>query len=314
MDISQYRAKERINHKHLLTLMDYAPEDIFEIVSFGIKLKHLYKKGVNKPLLKNKTLAMIFSKSSTRTRVSFEQGIRQLGGHALFLSASDIQLGRGETIHDTAKTLSRYGIDGVMIRTFLQSDVVELAKYGDFSVINGLTDDFHPCQALADIMTVYEVNGRLKGLKLAYSGDGNNVANSLILACAKTGVEIVCASPKGYEPKPEVVKHAQEWGKVTITDDLEEAVTGADVVYTDVFFSMGQQDDDKKLKALTPYQINQNIMQKAKKDAIFMHCLPAHRGEEVTADVIDSPASVVFEQAENRMHVQKAVMALLMRD
>ena len=212
MDISQYRAKERINHKHLLTLMDYAPEDIFEIVSFGIKLKHLYKKGVNKPLLKNKTLAMIFSKSSTRTRVSFEQGIRQLGGHALFLSASDIQLGRGETIHDTAKTLSRYGIDGVMIRTFLQSDVVELAKYGDFSVINGLTDDFHPCQALADIMTVYEVNGRLKGLKLAYSGDGNNVANSLILACAKTGVEIVCLA-QGYEPKPEVVKHAQEMGQ-----------------------------------------------------------------------------------------------------
>ncbi|HHW90612.1 MAG TPA: ornithine carbamoyltransferase [Clostridiales bacterium] len=314
MDISQYRVKEKINHKHLLTLMDYSSEDIFEIVSLGIKLKHLYKKGVNKPLLKNKTLAMIFSKSSTRTRVSFEQGIWQLGGHALFLSASDIQLGRGETIHDTAKTLSRYGVDGVMIRTFLQSDVEELAKYGDFAVINGLTDDFHPCQALADIMTVYEVYGRLKGLKLVYSGDGNNVANSLILACAKTGVEIVCATPKGYEPNEEVVKHALEWGKVTITDDLEEAVIDADVVYTDVFFSMGQKDDDKKLKALTPYQINQSIMQKAKKDAVFMHCLPAHRGEEVTADVIDSPASVVFEQAENRMHIQKAVMTLLMKD
>lgn len=314
MDISQYRPKEKLNHKHLLNLMDYSPDEIYEIVTLGIKLKHLYKKGVNKPLLKNKTLAMIFSKSSTRTRVSFEQGIRQLGGHALFLSSSDIQLGRGETIHDTAKTLSRYGIDGVMIRTFLQSDVEELARYGDFAVINGLTDDFHPCQALADIMTVYEIFGHLNGLKLVFSGDGNNVANSLILACAKTGVEIVCATPKGYEPNASVIEEAKKWGKVTVTDNLEQAVVDADVIYTDVFFSMGQQSDDKKFKAMMPYQINQNIMQKAKKEAVFMHCLPAHRGEEVTEDVIDSPASVVFEQAENRMHVQKAVMTLLMKD
>lgn len=314
MDISQYRPKEKLNHKHLLNLMDFSPEEIYEIVTLGIKLKHLYKKGVNKPLLKNKTLGMIFSKSSTRTRVSFEQGIRQLGGHALFLSSSDIQLGRGETIHDTAKTLSRYGIDGVMIRTFLQSDVEELARFGDFAVINGLTDDFHPCQALADIMTVYEIFGHLNGLKLVFSGDGNNVANSLILACAKTGVEIVCAIPKGYEPKASVIEEAQKWGKVTITDNLEQAAVDADVIYTDVFFSMGQQSDDKKFKAMMPYQINQNIMHKAKKEAVFMHCLPAHRGEEVTEDVIDSPASVVFEQAENRMHVQKAVMTLLMKD
>lgn len=314
MDISQYRPKEKINHKHLLNLMDYSPEEIYEIVALSIKLKHLYKKGINKPLLKNKTLAMIFSKSSTRTRVSFEQGIRQLGGHALFLSSSDIQLGRGETIHDTAKTLSRYGIDGVMIRTFLQSDVEELARYGDFAVINGLTDDFHPCQALADIMTIYEIFGHLDGLKLVFSGDGNNVANSLILACAKTGVEIVCATPKGYEPNLKVVEEAQKYGKVTITDDLNQAAVNADVIYTDVFFSMGQQQDEKKYKALMPYQINQSIMQKAKKEAVFMHCLPAHRGEEVTADVIDSPASVVFEQAENRMHVQKAIMTLLMKD
>ena len=314
MDITQYRPKEKINHKHLLNLMDYSSEEIFEIISLGIKLKHLYKKGVNKPLLKNKTLAMIFSKSSTRTRVSFEQGIRQLGGHALFLSSSDIQLGRGETIHDTAKTLSRYGIDGVMIRTFLQSDVEELAKYGDFAVINGLTDDFHPCQALADIMTVYEIFGHLNGLKLVYSGDGNNVANSLILACAKTGMEIACATPKGFEPNADVIKEAEKWGKITVTDNLEEAAVDADVIYTDVFFSMGQQNDEKKFKALMPYQINQDIMKKAKKEAVFMHCLPAHRGEEVTQDVIDSPASVVFEQAENRMHVQKAVMTLLMKD
>ncbi|HEY8423413.1 MAG TPA: ornithine carbamoyltransferase [Clostridia bacterium] len=314
MDISQYRVKEKINQKHLLTLMDYSPEEIYEIVSLGIKLKHLYKKGKNTPYLKGKTLAMIFAKHSTRTRISFEQGIRQLGGNALYLSANEIQLGRGETIHDTAKTLSRYGIDGVMIRTFKQSDVEELAKYGDFAVINGLTDDFHPCQALADIMTIYEIYGRLNGLKVVYSGDGNNVANSLILACAKTGVEIVCAAPKGYEPKPEVVEHAQKYGKVIVTQDLEEAVTDADVVYTDVFFSMGQKTDQEKYNALMPYQINSKIMQKAKKEAVFMHCLPAHRGEEVTADVIDSPASVVFEQAENRMHVQKAVMTLLMKD
>lgn len=314
MDISQYRVKEKINHKHLLSLMDYEPEEIYEIVSLGIKLKHLYKKGINKPLLKDKTLAMIFSKHSTRTRVSFEQGIRQLGGHALILSSSEIQLGRGETIHDTAKTLSRYGIDGVMIRTFKQSDVEELAQYGDFAVINGLTDDFHPCQALADIMTLYEIYGHLNGLKLVYSGDGNNVANSLILACAKTGVEIVCATPKGYEPNPKVVEHASKWGKVTVTQDLEKAVEGADAIYTDVFFSMGQKDDKQKFESLMPYQVNQKIMQKAKKDAVFMHCLPAHRGEEVTADVIDSPASVVFEQAENRMHVQKAIMTLLMKD
>jgi len=314
MDISQYRPKEKLNHKHLLNLMDYSPEEIYEIIALGIKLKHLYKKGVNKPLLKDKTLAMIFSKSSTRTRVSFEQGIRQLGGHSLFLSSSDIQLGRGETIHDTAKTLSRYGINGVMIRTFLQSDVEELARYGDFAVINGLTDDFHPCQALADIMTVYEIFGHLNGLKLVYSGDGNNVANSLILACAKTGMEIICATPKGYEPNGNVIEEAKKWGNVTVTEDLEQAVVEADVIYTDVFFSMGQQTDDKKFKSLMPYQINQNVMQKAKKEAVFMHCLPAHRGEEVTKDVIDSPASVVFEQAENRMHAQKAVMTLLMKD
>lgn len=314
MDISQYRPKGKINHKHLISLKDYSSEDIFEIIAMGIKLKNLYRKGAKHNYLKNKTLAMIFSKSSTRTRVSFEQGIRQLGGHAIFLSSNDIQLGRGETIHDTAKTLSRYGIDGVMIRTFKQSDVEELAQYGTFSVINGLTDDVHPCQALADIMTVYEVFGHLEGLKLVFVGDGNNVAHSLIRACTKTGMEIVCACPKGYEPNEEIVKEASAYGKVTVTDNLQEAVKGADVIYTDVFFSMGQAVEESKKKALMPFQVTQQIMSLANKNAIFMHCLPAHRGEEVVAEVIDSPCSVIFEEAENRLHVQKAVMTLLMRD
>lgn len=314
MDISQYRPKGKINQKNFLTLKDYSTEDIYEIILLGIKLKHLYNKGASHKFLDGKTLAMIFAKSSTRTRVSFEQGIRQLGGNSLFLSSNDIQLGRGETIHDTAKTLSRYGVDGVMIRTFKQSDVEELALYGDFAVINGLTDDFHPCQALADIMTVYEIYGHLQGLKLVYSGDGNNVANSLILACAKTGMEIICASPKGYEPNKEVVELAKKFGKVNITNDLSEAVKDANAIYTDVFFSMGQKDTEAKRKLLIPYQINSSVMELADKNAVFMHCLPAHRGEEVTADVIDSPASVIFEQAENRLHVQKAIMTLLMKD
>mgnify|MGYP001046536637 CR=1 FL=1 len=312
MDISSYKPKGRIEHKHLLNLLDYSTTDIYEILHLAESLKAAQHKGKKHKLLKDKTLAMIFAKSSTRTRVSFETGITQLGGKALFLSSSDIQLGRGETIHDTALVLSRYGIDGVMIRTFKQSDVEELAKYGSFSVINGLTDDFHPCQALADIMTVAETFGKLEGIKLSYFGDGNNMAHSLMLAGAKTGMKICICSPKGYEPNPEIVEAAKKFGDVTVTDNVEEAATDADVLYTDVFFSMGQDKDPKKEKALMPYQVNADVLAKAKKTAVFMHCLPAHRGEEVTEDVIDSPRSVIFEQAENRLHAQKAVMCLLM--
>ena len=255
---------------------------------------------------------MIFTKSSTRTRVSFEMGIKQLGGNSLFLSSNDIQLGRGETIHDTACVLSRYGIDGVMIRTFKQSDVEELAKYGSFSVINGLTDDFHPCQALADIFTLYETYGQLNGVKLAYFGDGNNMAHSLMLAGAKTGMNVCICAPKGFQPNPEITEAAQKFGNVTVTDNVEEAATDADALYTDVFFSMGQAKDPAKEKALMPYQVNTKVLGMAKKDAVFMHCLPAHRGEEVTEDVIDSTHSIIFQEAENRLHVQKAVMCLLM--
>lgn len=312
MDVSSYKPKGRIEHKHLLNLLDYSAADIYEILHLSSSLKNAFHRGKKHELLKNKTLAMIFTKSSTRTRVSFEMGIQQLGGHSLFLSSNDIQLGRGETIHDTACVLSRYGIDGVMIRTFKQSDVEELAKYGSFSVINGLTDDFHPCQALADIFTLYETYGHLNGVKLAYFGDGNNMAHSLMLAGAKTGMDVCICSPKGFQPDPEITAAAQKFGNVTVTDSVEEAATDADALYTDVFFSMGQAKDPAKEKALMPYQVNADVLAMAKKDAVFMHCLPAHRGEEVTEDVIDSTHSIIFQEAENRLHVQKAVMCLLM--
>ena len=313
MDLHEYKPKGKILQKHLLTLADYSRSDIYEILHLALKLKKERRAGKKHPLLKGKTLAMIFTKSSTRTRLSFEQGIKQLGGGSLFLSANDLQLGRGEPISDTAKVMSRYGIDGVMIRTFKQSDVEELARCGDFPVINGLTDDYHPCQALADIMTVYEVFGRLEGVKLAFFGDGNNVAHSLMICGAKTGMEVVCCCPKGFGPDPAVVETAAKFGSARVTDDIDEAVRGAGVLYTDVFFSMGQAQDKAKSDALMPYQVNAALCEKAAKDAIFLHCLPAHRGEEVTADVIDGPRSRVFDEAENRPHVQKAVMALLMK-
>jgi len=313
MDLAAFKPKGKILHKDLVTLDDYSASDIAEILSLALKLKAEAKKGKFRQLLKGKTLAMIFAKSSTRTRVSFEQGIKQLGGSALFLSSNDLQLGRGETIGDTARTLERYGIDGVMIRTFKQSDVEELARAGSFSVINGLTDDFHPCQALADIMTVYEVFGKLKDIKLVFSGDGNNVAHSLMNAGAKMGMNVVCACPKGYGPNPLTVECAKKFGNVSVTENLDEALKGSNVIYTDVFFSMGQQTDKEKYDALMPYQITERHFEIADKNAVFMHCLPAHRGEEVTAEVIDSSYSVVFEQAENRLHAQKAVMALLMQ-
>lgn len=313
MDLSDYKPKGKLENKHLLTLLDYSVNEIYEILALALKLKNLQRRGKKHEYLKGKTLAMIFSKSSTRTRVSFEQGIRQLGGNALFLSSNDIQLGRGETIHDTAKVLSRFNIDGIMIRTFKQSDVEDLAKYGDMPVINGLTDDFHPCQALADLLTVYEAFGRLEGKKLAYFGDGNNMAHSLMIGGAKVGMEVAICSPKGFQPNPEITAAAEKFGKVVVTDNVDEAIANADAVYTDVFFSMGQDKDPAKEAALMPYQVNAELMAKANKDAIFLHCLPAHRGEEVTADVIDGAQSVIFEQAENRLHAQKAVMALLMK-
>ena len=303
--------------KHLIDLNDLTVEEIESLFTLAAKLKKELKAGITHHLLKGKTLGMIFSKSSTRTRVSFEVGMYQLGGYPIFLSSSDIQLGRGETIHDTAKVLSHY-IDGIMIRTFKQDDVLDLARFWTIPVINGLADLMHPCQILSDLFTVYEKKGKLKGLKLAYVGDGNNVANSLLQGCAITGMDICVASPAGYEcndPILEQAKHpARKSGsKVVLTEDPEEAMKDADVVYTDTWISMGQEaEKELRLKIFMPYQVNSKLFSLAKEDAMFLHCLPAYRGYEVTEDIIDGPNSDVFEEAENRLHMQKAIMVTLM--
>ncbi len=318
MDLLNYKPKEKFSQKHMLRLSDYSTDEILQVLSLALNLKKQMKAGVRPPLLAGKVLAMIFTKSSTRTRVSFEAGIYQLGGIGQFLSSSDIQLGRGEPISDTAKVLSRM-VDGIMIRTFAQSDVDDLAKYGSIPVINGLTDLLHPCQILADLMTYYENFGDFDG-KLAYIGDGNNIANSLLMGCAKLGLDISVGCPKGFEPNEHIVALAksaaeQSGSKIIITNDADEAVSGATAVYTDVWASMGQEGDaDEKYKHLGPYQVNTKLMSLAQDNAIFLHCLPAHRGEEVAADVIDGKQSVIFDEAENRLHAQKAVMALLMKD
>lgn len=304
--------------KHLLCLSQWTGEEINETLKLAEKLKFENKNGIrHNHLLKGKSLGLIFSKSSTRTRVSFEVGMYQLGGYSMFLSSNDIQLGRGETVPDTAKTLSRY-LDGIMIRTYKQSDVEELAAYGSIPIINGLTDSQHPCQILADLQTIKEYKGDLRGLKLAYVGDGNNVANSLMIGCAKVGMNISVATPKGYECDEESVKLAKdaaaETGAIVINGyDPIDAVKDADVIYTDTWVSMGMESEkEQRLKIFMPFQVNKELMQMAKDDAIFMHCLPAYRGYEVTVDVIDGPQSVVFEEAENRLHAQKSVLVKLM--
>ncbi len=303
--------------RDFLALVDYTPEELMYLVRLGIELKKKQKSGETYHPLKGKTLGMIFEKASTRTRVSFEVGITQLGGSALFLSKNDIQLGRGETIADTAKVLSRY-VDGIMIRTFAHRNVIELARYATVPVINGLTDLSHPCQALADYMTVLEYKGKLAGLKVAYIGDGNNMVHSLMMGAAKFGMHMAVSSPDGYEPDAGVVQltkehAAQTGGSYTFCRDPKEAIAGADVVYTDVWASMGfEQEQKDREKAFSKYQVNADLVRYAKPDYLFMHCLPAHRGEEVSADVIDGANSIVFDQAENRLHAQKAIMAALM--
>lgn len=303
--------------KHLIDLNDLTINEIEGLFTLSERLKKQLKAGVEHHLLRGRTLGMIFSKSSTRTRVSFEVGMYQLGGYPMFLSSSDIQLGRGETIHDTAMVLSHY-INGIMIRTFKHSDVLDLARYGSIPVINGLTDLMHPCQILADLFTVYEEKGKLEGLKLAYVGDGNNVANSLLHGCAKTGMNIAVATPKDYRCDEAITEQARaaakiSGSKVVITDDPEEAAKDADVIYTDTWVSMGQEaEKEMRIKIFMPYQVNERLFSMAKKDAMFLHCLPAYRGLEVTESVIDGPHSKVFDEAENRLHVQKAIMATLM--
>lgn len=304
--------------KHLLCLNDWTTDEIVSVLDLADKLKYENKNGIRHDHhLRGKTLGMIFSKSSTRTRVSFEVGMHQLGGYALFLSAADIQLGRGETVYDTAKTLSRY-LDGIMIRTFKQKDVEDLAAYGSIPIINGLTDELHPCQILADLQTIREKKGTLKGLKLAYVGDGNNVAHSLLLGCAKTGMNISVACPEGYGCSEKYTDMAIEIAKATgsiieLTTDPKKAVQDADVVYTDTWVSMGmEKEKEERMKVFADYQVNSKLFSLSRADAIFMHCLPAYRGYEVTEEIIDGPASVVFDEAENRLHAQKAVMVKLM--
>ncbi|MBD8498276.1 ornithine carbamoyltransferase [Paenibacillus arenosi] len=305
--------------RDFVALADYTQEEIYALIHDAIELKRLQKAGTPPQPLKGKSLAMIFEKSSTRTRVSFEVGMFQLGGTALFLSKNDIQIGRGETISDTAQTLSRY-VDGIMIRTFAHSTVIDLARSATVPVINGLSDLNHPCQALADYMTAYEKKGKLEGLKIAYIGDGNNMAHSLMMGAAKLGMHIAVATPEGYGPDSDVIKQSKEQAElygstITLTSDPQEAAADADFIYTDVWASMGfESEQEKREKAFKNFQVNESLVKYAKSDYLFMHCLPAHRGEEVSEGVIDGPHSIVFDEAENRLHAQKAIMAAIMRD
>ncbi len=304
--------------KDFLSIHDFTTDEIEAMLKLGLKLKDETKKGIAHPVLKGKTLGMIFTKSSTRTRVSFEVGMTQLGGYPLFLSSADIQLGRGETIYDTANVLSRY-LDGIMIRTYDHKDVEDLAKYSSIPIINGLTDLLHPCQVMADLMTIYEHKNKLKGLKMAYLGDGNNMAHSLMYGASKVGMDIAVATPENYMCNEEVVENAKADAKksgsqVIITNDPVEAIKDADVVYSDTWVSMGQEAEKaERIKIFMPYQIDKKMFSNAKDDAVFMHCLPAYRGYEVTEDVIDGPNSIIFDEAENRLHAQKAIMATFMK-
>jgi len=300
----------KLKTKNLLTLRELDKKELADILELAIKLKKEHKKGNDTPLLKNKTLAMIFQKPSTRTRVSFEAGMFQLGGYALNLSSNDLQLSRGETIGDTAKTLSRY-VNAIMARVYEHEAIEELAKNATVPVINGLSNSFHPCQILADLMTIKEKKKKLAGLQIAWIGDGNNVCNSLIYGCAKSGINIAIATPKEFEPNQQVVKESKKHVEILLTNDPASAVKNADVVMTDTFVSI--HNDQKRIKKFLPkFQVNSSLMKKAKKDAIFLHCLPAKRGQEVTAEVIDGPQSVVWDETENRLHTQKALLVSLL--
>ncbi len=303
--------------KHFLCIADFSPEEILHILDLSAWLKEEWRKGGNKPILMGKTLGMIFQKPSLRTRVSFEMAMRHLGGHAIYLSPDEIQLGKRESVADVARVLSRY-VDAIMARVFSHGDLEELARYSSVPVINGLSDYSHPCQAVGDIFTIMEKRGTIKGLKLAFVGDGNNVCNSLLFITSKLGMDMAVASPRGYEPRPEVVKKALEFAsksgsKITVTNDPVEAVRDADIIYTDVWTSMGQEAEaEVRAKVFPPYQVNSALVAKAKPDVMVMHCLPAHRGQEITDEVADGPNSVIFDQAENRLHAQKGILAYLL--
>lgn len=303
--------------KSLVSINDLTLEEMNQIFDVSKTLKEKKLTGESHRILEGKTLGMIFSKPSTRTRISFQTGIYQLGGTGMYFGPNDLQLGKSENIHDTAKVLSRY-LDGIMIRTFSHQDVVDLARYGSIPVINGLTDLLHPCQVMTDLFTILEKKGTLRGLKLTYLGDGNNMAHSLLYGCSKVGMDLTLATPSDYKPNEEIVKNALDnaeymGSKINIITDPVEAVKDADVIYTDVWASMGQEAEaEERRKHFVRYQVNPGLVKNAKDDYIFMHCLPAHRGDEVVDEVIDSNNSVVFDEAENRLHVQKAIMALVM--
>lgn len=301
--------------KHFLKLLDYSGKEIIEMLNLADQLKYEQKHGIPHRHLEGKTLGMIFQKSSTRTRVSFEVGMQQLGGYPLFLSANDLQIGRGEPVEDTARVLSRF-LDGIMIRTFEQAEVEALAEYGSIPVINGLTDFCHPCQVMADLMTIREFKGTLENLKLCFVGDGNNMANSLIVGCLKTGMSVTIACPEGYDPPQEILDFAKEYGdKFGIYRSPKEAAENADVVYTDVWASMGQEEEAKmRAEIFKDYCVNADLMSVTNKDCMVLHCLPAHRGEEITADVLEAHANEIFEEAENRLHAQKAILVTMMKD
>lgn len=310
--------KQAVQPTDFLTLADFTKEELFQLIEYGCYLKEQQKKGIPHRLLEGKTLAMIFEKPSTRTRVSFETGMFQLGGHALFLTKNDLQLGNGETIADTAKTLSEY-VDGIMVRTFEHENVTTLAENAPIPIINGLSNDDHPCQVLADLMTIYEMKGSFENITLTYVGDGNNMAQSLVIGCAIMGINCTISGPEGYEIDEEIFYKAKQLGKnsgaiITHTYDPIKAVQDADIIYTDVWASMGWEDEaESRVDHFKPYQVNENLMNEANEDCLFFHCLPAKRGEEVSADVIDGPQSVVFEQAANRLHIQKSILITCMQ-
>lgn len=309
--------KNTLRGRDFISIHDFTCADVDYFLNVAAELKRMQKMGIPHPYLAGKTLAMIFQKASTRTRVAFEVGMYQLGGHALFLSPRDIQLGRGETIKDTALVLARM-VDGIMIRTFDHEEVLEMARWADVPVINGLTDLLHPTQVIGDLLTIKEHKGQLKGLKLAFVGDGNNVAHELLFGGAKVGMDVVIASPSGFEPDPEVLALARQdaletGATLSVVSDPEEAVRDSDVIYTDVWASMGQEEQaEEKEKNFLRYQVNAKLMKLAKQDAIALHCLPAKRGKEITDEVMDGPQSAIFDESENRLHAHKAIMALIM--
>lgn len=313
MDINKYLPKYKLAHRDLLDLSQLTSEEIFEILYAARATKKRYLVGENSHALKGKTVALLFDNVSTRTRIAFELGIRQLGGDFLFLPKRETQLSRGESMKDTAAMLERYGISCVVLRGLLQAEMEDFVAHCTIPVINGLSEGSHPLQVLSDLFTVWEAKGRLDNLKLTYIGDGNNVANSLIIGCSKVNMDVAIASPGGYSPAREVVERGMQYSNITITGDIDEAVKDADIVYTDVFISMNEADDEEKKRKLSRYRVTKEVMAKAKPDALFMHCMPVHRGEEVSADVVDGPQSIVYTQAENRLHLNKAVLALLVR-